>query len=90
MQEVSFLEASSKLEQLTSVIGWGWLARLAGQPPHMDTIHMNQPVVLLSHINEPATIRTSQPNRLILERLLESKRKVEEVAHFVENTQLLE
>ena len=25
---------------------------------------MNQPVVLLSHINEPATIRTSQPNRL--------------------------
>jgi len=33
---------------------------LAGQPPHMDTIHMNQSVVLLSHINEPATIQVSQ------------------------------
>ena len=37
---------------------------LAGLPPHMATIHANQPAVLLSHINEPATIRSSQPNRL--------------------------
>ena len=37
---------------------------LAGQPPHIYTIYMNQPAILLSHINEPATIRTSQPNRL--------------------------
>ena len=35
----------------------------AGQPPHMATIHANQPAVLLSHINESATIRSSQPNR---------------------------
>ena len=37
---------------------------LAGLPPHMATIHANQPAVLLSHINEPATIQISQPNRL--------------------------
>ena len=30
----------------------------------MNTVYMNQPAVLLSHINEPVTIRTSQPNRL--------------------------
>ena len=47
---------------LYNPFGWGWLAGLAGQPPHMGTIHMNQSTVLLSHINEPATIRTSQPN----------------------------
>ena len=38
---------------------------LAGQPPHMATIYANQPAVLLSHINEPATTRTSQPNILV-------------------------
>jgi len=31
---------------------------LASQPPHMDTIYMNQPAVLFSHVNEPATIQT--------------------------------
>jgi len=46
--------------RLRSLAGW------AGQPPHMDTVPTNQPTVLLSHINEPATIRTSQPNRLSL------------------------
>ena len=35
--------------------GAGW----AGQPPLMDTVHINQPAILLSHINEPVTIRTS-------------------------------
>ena len=49
---------------LPGVFGWGWLAGWAGQPPHMDNIYMNQPAVLLSHINEPAMIRSSQPNRL--------------------------
>ena len=32
--------------------GWGW----AGQPPHKNIVHLNQPAVLLYHINEPATI----------------------------------
>ena len=32
----------------------------------MNTVSMKQPAVLLSHINEPATIRTSQPNRLMI------------------------
>jgi len=31
---------------------WGW----AGQPPHKSTVYHNQLAVLLSHINEPATI----------------------------------
>jgi len=50
---------------------WSWVYMrpdrlgLAGQPPHMDTIYMNQPAVFLFHINEPATIRTSHPNRLM-------------------------
>ena len=35
---------------------------LAGQPPHMDTIHINQPAILLSHINKPASTQTGQPN----------------------------
>jgi len=40
--------------------GWlGWLAR------PMDIIYMNQPVILLSHINESIMIRVSQPNVLI-------------------------
>ena len=30
---------------IAGLAGAGW----AGQPPHMDTIHMNQPAVLLSH-----------------------------------------
>ena len=49
-----------KFSVIIAPFGWGWLA---GQSPHMGTIHMNQPTVLISHINEPATIRTSQPNR---------------------------
>ena len=44
--------------QTSAPFGWGWLAGLAGQPPHIDTIHMNQSAVLLSHINELATIRS--------------------------------
>ena len=36
------------------------LAGLAGQPPPMATVAANQPAVPLSHVNEPATIRTSQ------------------------------
>ena len=47
---------------IVGLAGAGW----AGQPPHMSTVHLNQPAVLLSHINEPATIRTSQPNRLFI------------------------
>jgi len=39
--------------------GWGW----ADQLPHKNTVHLNQSAVLLTHTNEPATIRTSQPNR---------------------------
>ena len=46
------------------LIGWERLAGLAGQPSHINTVYVNQPAVLLSHVNEPATIRTSQPNRL--------------------------
>ena len=42
------------------LIGWERLAGLAGQPSHINTVHMNQPAVLLSHINEPTTIRTCQ------------------------------
>ena len=51
--------------RIYALFGWSWMARLAGQPPHMDTVHMNQPAVLLYHINKPVTIRTSQPNRLL-------------------------
>ena len=47
---------TKKVRSILASFGWGWLARLAGQPPHMDTIHMNQSAVLLSHINESATI----------------------------------
>ena len=47
-----------------SLIAGLGLAGLAGQPPHMATVYAKQPAVLLSHINEPAKIRTSQPNRL--------------------------
>jgi len=36
---------------ICSPFGCGWLAGLAGQPPH---IHMNQSTVLLSYINKPA------------------------------------
>ena len=47
---------TSSVKFLISVIaglaGWGW----AGQPPHKKTVYLNQPAVLLSHINEPATI----------------------------------
>ena len=46
--------------------GWGWLVGWAGQPPHMNTIHINQSAVLLYHINNPVMIRTSQPNRLVV------------------------
>ena len=47
------MSLSHMFVQVSGVFGWGWLA---GQPPHMSTIHMNQPAVLFSHINEPATI----------------------------------
>ena len=43
---------------------WERLAGLAGQPSHINMVHANQSAVLLSHVNEPATIRTSQPNML--------------------------
>ena len=54
--------------QPTSFAPFGWerLAGWAGQPSHRNTVYMNQPAVLLSHINEPATIRISQPNRLLI------------------------
>ena len=41
------------------------LAGLAGQPPPIATVAANQPAVPLSHVNEPATIRISQPNKPI-------------------------
>ena len=44
----------------------GWLGWPALSHEH---VHVSQPAVLLSHINEPATIRTSQPNRLMVLRL---------------------
>ena len=53
-------------ERSYSVISWGWLTGWAGQPPHMDTVSMNQPAVLLSRINESVTIRTNQSNRLLV------------------------
>ena len=46
------------------MFGWGWLAGWASQPPYINTIHMNQLAIFLSHINKSTTIQTNQPNRL--------------------------
>ena len=54
----------SKLLIIYSLIGWERLAGLAGQPSQQNIVHVNQAVILLSHVNKPVTIRTSQPNML--------------------------
>ena len=57
-------EASSIFDPYTQPDRLERLAALAGQPSQKNTVHANQPAVFLSHVNESATIRTSQPNRL--------------------------
>ena len=63
---LSFVAVNGRINESTNILVTSYQPdRLgaAGQPSQQNTVHANQPAVLLSHVNEPATIRTSQQGR---------------------------